>query len=194
LANDIINAEILDELNDLKINEDEYEEQNLFKSLNLLSKQDDEIIEKLLFDGQIPDKEFIQRVKTSSLGVSLSLIQLSKKLAAKLQVIEEYLSKLEDKLFNETTLNTLETGELLQLYQSTRILFERTEDMLMKIQEKVDTESVAMTLKALYVKDNEDEDAQIDIDDSDDIDDIMEHIKNIRIQKAKQKLEEETKF
>jgi len=64
----------------------------------------------------------------------------------------------------------------------------------MKIQEKVDTESVAMTLKALYVKDNEDEDAQIDIDDSDDIDDIMEHIKNIRIQKAKQKLEEETKF
>ena len=194
MANDIINAEILDELNDLKINEDEYEEQNLFKSLNLLSKQDDEIIEKLLFDGQIPDKEFIQRVKTSSLGVSLSLIQLSKKLAAKLQVIEEYLSKLEDKLFNETTLNTLETGELLQLYQSTRILFERTEDMLMKIQEKVDTESVAMTLKALYVKDNEDEDAQIDIDDSDDIDDIMEHIKNIRIQKAKQKLEEETKF
>jgi hypothetical protein len=194
LANDIINAEILDELNDLKINEDEYEEQNLFKSLNLLSKQDDEIIEKLLFDCQIPDKEFIQRVKTSSLGVSLSLIQLSKKLAAKLQVIEEYLSKLEDKLFNETTLNTLETGELLQLYQSTRILFERTEDMLMKIQEKVDTESVAMTLKALYVKDNEEDNAQIDIDDSEDIDDIMEHIKNIRIQKAKQKLEEETKF
>ena len=194
MANDIINAEILDELNDLKINEDEYEEQNLFKSLNLLSKQDDEIIEKLLFDCQIPDKEFIQRVKTSSLGVSLSLIQLSKKLAAKLQVIEEYLSKLEDKLFNETTLNTLETGELLQLYQSTRILFERTEDMLMKIQEKVDTESVAMTLKALYVKDNEEDNAQIDIDDSEDIDDIMEHIKNIRIQKAKQKLEEETKF
>jgi AraC-like DNA-binding protein len=193
LSNEIIKPELLDELNDLKITESEYQEQNIFKSLDILSKQDDEIIEKLLFEGVIPDKQFVQRVKLSSLGVSLSLIQLAKKLAAKLQIIESYLSKLEDKLFNEETLNTLETGELLQLYQSTRILFERTEDMLMKIQEKIDIDNVTMTLKALYAKDNEEE-TQIDLESNEDIDEIMEYIKEIRLKKAREKLEEETKI
>jgi AraC-like DNA-binding protein len=193
LSNEIINPEILDELNELKITENEYQEQNIFKSLDILSKQDDEIIEKLLFEGVIPDKEFVQRVKLSSLGVSLSLIQLAKKLSAKLQIIESYLSKLEDKLFNEETLNTLETGELLQLYQSTRILFERTQDMLMKIQEKIDIDNVTMTLKALYAKDNEEE-TQLDLENNEDIDEIMEYIKEIRLKKAKEKLEEETKI
>ena len=193
MSNEIIKPELLDELNDLKITESEYQEQNIFKSLDILSKQDDEIIEKLLFEGVIPDKQFVQRVKLSSLGVSLSLIQLAKKLAAKLQIIESYLSKLEDKLFNEETLNTLETGELLQLYQSTRILFERTEDMLMKIQEKIDIDNVTMTLKALYAKDNEEE-TQIDLESNEDIDEIMEYIKEIRLKKAREKLEEETKI
>ena len=193
MSNEIINPEILDELNELKITENEYQEQNIFKSLDILSKQDDEIIEKLLFEGVIPDKEFVQRVKLSSLGVSLSLIQLAKKLSAKLQIIESYLSKLEDKLFNEETLNTLETGELLQLYQSTRILFERTQDMLMKIQEKIDIDNVTMTLKALYAKDNEEE-TQLDLENNEDIDEIMEYIKEIRLKKAKEKLEEETKI
>ena len=193
MSNEIINPEILDELDELKITENEYQEQNIFKSLDILSKQDDEIIEKLLFEGVIPDKEFVQRVKLSSLGVSLSLIQLAKKLSAKLQIIESYLSKLEDKLFNEETLNTLETGELLQLYQSTRILFERTQDMLMKIQEKIDIDNVTMTLKALYAKDNEEE-TQLDLENNEDIDEIMEYIKEIRLKKAKEKLEEETKI
>ena len=193
MSKEIINPEILDELDELKITENEYQEQNIFKSLDILSKQDDEIIEKLLFEGVIPDKEFVQRVKLSSLGVSLSLIQLAKKLSAKLQIIESYLSKLEDKLFNEETLNTLETGELLQLYQSTRILFERTQDMLMKIQEKIDIDNVTMTLKALYAKDNEEE-TQLDLENNEDIDEIMEYIKEIRLKKAKEKLEEETKI
>jgi len=191
--NNLINAELVDDLKDLEINKDEYEDQNIFKSLDILSKKDDEIIENLLFEGDIPDKDFVKRVKMSSLGVSLSLIQLAKKLAAKLQLIEKYLSKLEDKLFNEKTLETLETGELLQLYQSTRILFERTEDMLMKIQEKVDVDGVAMTLKALNAK-SENEEENIDIDNEEDIDDIMQMISDIKSKKAKKKLEEESKI
>ena len=59
--------------------------------IEMLGVINPEIIEKLLFEGVIPDKEFVQRVKLSSLGVSLSLIQLAKKLAAKLQIIESYL-------------------------------------------------------------------------------------------------------
>jgi len=66
LSNEIIKPELLDELNDLKITENEYQEQNIFKSLDILSKHDDEIIEKLLFEGVIPDKQFVQRVKLSS--------------------------------------------------------------------------------------------------------------------------------
>jgi len=191
--NDIISADIINDLNELDIKSEEIPEQNIFKSLDILSKKDDEIIEKLLFDGDIPDKDFIKRVKLSSLGVSLSLIQLAKKLAAKLQLIEKYLSKLEDKLFNDQTLKTLETGELLQLYQSTRILFERTEDMLMKIQDKVDVEGVAMTLKALNAK-SENEEESIDLENQEDIDDIMQMIAEIKAKKAKEKLEEESKI
>ena len=189
---DIIAAEIVDDLNDFKISDKEYEEQNIFKALTLLSKKDDEIIEKLLFEGEIPDKDFIKRVKLSSLGVSLSLIQLSKKLASKLQIIEEYLSKLEDKLFNEQTLNTLETGEMLQLYQSTRILFERTEDMLMKIQEKVDVDNVTMILKGLNAKSENTE--EVDFTDDEDVNEIMEMLSEIKMKKAREKIEEETKI
>ena len=191
--NNLINAELVDDLKDLEINKDEYEDQNIFKSLDILSKKDDEIIENLLFEGEIPDKDFVKRVKMSSLGVSLSLIQLAKKLAAKLQLIEKYLSKLEDKLFNEKTLETLETGELLQLYQSTRILFERTEDMLMKIQEKVDVDGVAMTLKALNAK-SENEEENIDIDNEEDIDDIMQMISDIKSKKQKRNLKKKVNF
>ena len=187
---DLIKPDIIDELKEIDISNEEYEEQNVFKALDLLSEQDDKIIEELMFEGKIPDKNFIKRVKFSSLGVSLSLIQLSKKLAAKLQVIEKYLSKLEDKLFNETTLNSLETNELLQLYQSTRILFERTEDMLMKIQEKIDIDGITMTLKALNTK-NEDENEEIEYDE--DIEDILEMISEIKQKKAKEKLEKEKK-
>ena len=191
--NEIISADIINDLNELDIKPEEIPDQNIFKSLDILSKKDDEIIEKLLFDGDIPDKDFIKRVKLSSLGVSLSLIQLAKKLAAKLQLIEKYLSKLEDKLFNDQTLETLETGELLQLYQSTRILFERTEDMLMKIQDKVDVDGVAMTLKALNAK-SENEEENIDLDNQEDIDDIMQMIAEIKSKKAKEKLENESKI
>lgn len=190
--NEVINAELINELKDFEISEKEYQDQNFFKSLDLLSKKDDEIIEKLLFEGEVPDKDFIKRIKLSSLGVSLSLIQLAKKLSAKLQLIEKYLSKLEDKLFNDATLETLETGELLQLYQSTRILFERTEDMLMKIQEKVDIDSVSMLLKALNAKENEEE--SVDLDNSEDIDDIMKMISELKAKKAKEKLEKEKEF
>ena len=185
--------EIVDDLNDFKIDKKEYPEQNIFKSLDLLSEEDDKIIEELLFEGKIPDKDFVNRVKLSGLGVSLSLIQLSKKLAAKLQIIEKYLSKLEDKLFNDETIETLETGELLQLYQGTRILFERTEDMLMKIQEKVDIDSVAMLLKGLNAKENGEEEA-VDLSDGDDIDEIMNMISELKVKNAKEKLKKETEI
>jgi hypothetical protein len=193
MAYDIINPEILDELKDFEITEQEYEEQNLFKSLDVLTEKDDKIIEDLLYNGNIPDKEFVKRIKLSGLGISLSLIQLAKKLAGKLQIIEKYLSKLEDKIFNDKTLDSMETGELLHLYQSTRILFERTEDMLMKIQEKVDVESVSMLLKALNAKENE-EDEGVDLENQEDIDDIMQMLAEIKAKKAKEKLEEETKI
>jgi len=193
LSKDLISAEIIDELKEFEITDKEYTEQNIFKSLDLLTKEDDKIIEELLFNGKIPDKDFVKRIKLSGLGISLSLIQLAKKLSAKLQIIESYLSKLEDKLFNEHLLDTMETGELLQLYQSTRILFERTEDMLMKIQEKVDIEQVSMLLKALNSKENE-EDNGIDLDDSEEIDDIMEMIAEIKMKKAKEKLDKENKI
>lgn len=193
MSKDLISAEIIDELKEFEITDKEYTEQNIFKSLDLLTKEDDKIIEELLFNGKIPDKDFVKRIKLSGLGISLSLIQLAKKLSAKLQIIESYLSKLEDKLFNEHLLDTMETGELLQLYQSTRILFERTEDMLMKIQEKVDIEQVSMLLKALNSKENE-EDNGIDLDDSEEIDDIMEMIAEIKMKKAKEKLDKENKI
>jgi len=192
LSKDLINAEIIDELKEFEITDKEYTEQNIFKSLNLLTKEDDKIIEELLFNGKIPDKEFVKRIKLSGLGISLSLIQLAKKLSAKLQIIESYLSKLEDKLFNEQLLDTMETSELLQLYQSTRILFERTEDMLIKIREKIDIEQVSMLLKALNSKENEEDDG-IDLDDSEEIDDIMEMIAEIKMKKAREKLKEENK-
>lgn len=192
MSKDLINAEIIDELKEFEITDKEYTEQNIFKSLNLLTKEDDKIIEELLFNGKIPDKEFVKRIKLSGLGISLSLIQLAKKLSAKLQIIESYLSKLEDKLFNEQLLDTMETSELLQLYQSTRILFERTEDMLIKIREKIDIEQVSMLLKALNSKENEEDDG-IDLDDSEEIDDIMEMIAEIKMKKAREKLKEENK-
>jgi len=190
MSNDVIKAEVIeenffDELSNFE--EEKYETQDTFKSLNLLTKEDDAIVEELLFKGKIPDKDFIKRVKLSGLGVSLQLIQLAKKLSAKLNVLEDYLSKLEDKLFDDRMIDKLETGEMLQLYQSTRILFERTEDMLMKIQEKIDMDSIEMTLKALHTKSEVEKNEEIEDYDEENLDEILQMIAQTKRKKAQEK-------
>jgi hypothetical protein len=188
---DLLTVDVLDDndddfFNDLGIKEAPKVDQNIFKALDVLSEEDDKFVEELLFKGKIPDKEFIKRVKLSGLGVSLSLIQLSKKLAGKLQIIENYLSKLEDKLFNDSNLEDMSNGEMLQLYQMTRILFEKTQSSLMQIQEKIDVDSVEMMLKAMSTKaETEDESVPSSYDD-DNIDDIMQMI----VENKKKKIEE----
>jgi len=189
---DLLTVDVLDDndddfFNDLGIQEIKKPDQNIFKALDVLSEEDDKFVEELLFKGKIPDKEFIKRVKMSGLGVSLSLIQLSKKLAGKLQIIESYLSKLEDKLFNDGNLEDMSNGEMLQLYQMTRILFEKTQTSLMQIQEKIDIDSVEMTLKALSTKaDTEDNDEPTTYDD-DNIDEIMDMIVAQKKKKAQER-------
>jgi len=190
MSNNVVKAEVIeddffDELSTFE--EEKYETQDTFKSLNLLTKEDDAIIEELLFKGKIPDKDFIKRVKLSGLGVSLQLIQLAKKLSAKLNVLEDYLSKLEDRLFDDRMIDKLETGEMLQLYQSTRILFERTEDMLMKIQEKIDMDSIEMTLKALHTKNEVEKNEEIEDYDEENLDEILQMIAQTKRKKAQEK-------
>jgi len=188
MSNEIIEAVIENEdfMNGLKDYSDEISEQNIFKSLDLLTEEDDEIINKLVFDGKLPDREFINRVKMSGLGISLQLVQLARKLSAKLQIIEKYLSRLEDKLFDERTINSMNTAEAMQLYSQTRILFERTEAMLLQIQERVDIENIEMTLKTLLSKEGLEEDGieTQETDELEDLDEILDMIASKKREKA----------
>ena len=128
----------------------------------------------------------------SGLGISLQLVQLARKLSAKLQIIEKYLSRLEDKLFDERTINSMNTSEAMQLYSQTRILFERTENMLMQIQERVDLDNIEMTLKTLLSKEGLEDDGvdTPETDELEDLDEILDMIANKKREKALQAEEE----
>lgn len=161
---------------DVFSNENQLSQQNtnkIFSDITSHTSAEDEEVMKLLRDGIIPEKKVVNRMKSTKLGISLAQLSLAKKLAGKLSIIENYLSLLENKLFDEKNIKAMSMEDTLSLYQSTRILFEKTNDMLMKITEKVDVDSIEMEIKTIGILDDD-----ISLDNTEDLDDIMKYIKD----------------
>jgi len=175
----IIETEVFSENNKAS----SYVVQKTFSEISEQSSEEDTEVINILKNGEIPEKKIVNRLKATSLGINLAQLSLAKKLGGKLATIENYLSLLEDKLFDKKNIEAMNMEDTLTLYQSTRLLFEKTNDMLMKIQSKVDIDAIEMEIKTMSANVENDED--LSLNNSEDLDEIMKLIKDRKKQNDK---------
>jgi hypothetical protein len=156
-------------------NRADYEPEKLFSEIAEHAHEEDLEVLDILKTGKIPGKKIVKRLKSTSLGINLAQLALAKKLGGKLIIIENYLSMLEDKLFNKDNINAMSMEDTLTLYQSTRVLFEKTNDMLMKLQKTIDIDSIEIELKSIAASD---EDEEVSLNNVEDLEQIMQFIKD----------------
>jgi predicted RNA-binding protein with EMAP domain len=157
MANDIIEAYIEE---DIKL---QIQENNEFSKSTEYVKDLEEEHEKLISgNSKVPKKEIADRVSTTMLEIDLSLVALMKSTSHKLLKLEKFLSKIEDIIFNDNTLEELDKGKLLQLYGQTRIMRGELLKSLNELREKVDTERLEGQIKSLNIQNNKNEITSLD--------------------------------
>jgi hypothetical protein len=108
--------------------------------------------EELLRDNKIPDRDVAKLVSSTELSIDLSLASQAKQLSHKLLKLEHFLSKIEDRLFNDETIASLNEAELMQLYTNTRMMKQNSFQMLKEIRKEVDFDKLEVSIMALNAK------------------------------------------
>ena len=108
----------------------------------------------LVKEQKIPERNIISEVSTSELAIDLAMANLAKQTAVKLQKLEGFLGKIEDKLFNEKILDDMNKGDLLLLYTNTRMMRGDSFRMLREIRKEVDFASLEANLLSLHAKES----------------------------------------
>ena len=157
MANDIIEAYIEE---DVKLKLQDHEE--FSKSIKYVKDLEEEQEKLLSGERRVPRKEIAEKVSTTMLEVDLSLVALMKSTANKLLKLEKFLSKIEDIIFNDTTLAELDKGKLLQLYGQTRIMRGELLKSLNELKKEVDTERLEGQIKALHIQNDKNEITSLD--------------------------------
>jgi len=120
--------------------------------------------ESLVKDRKIPERNIIHEVSTAELAIDLAMANLAKVTAVKLQKLEGFLGKIEDKLFNDDILDDMNKGDLLLLYTNTRMMRSDAFKMIREIRKEVDFSTLEANLLSLHAK----ESLKSDDDDDDD--------------------------
>jgi len=127
-------------------------ENNNFSKISKYTKNIDDQTEKLIETNTLPTKEIISKVANTKLSVDLSFASVAQSTAIKLQKLEKFLGKIEDKLFSDKTLDNLSSADLLALYQSTRLMRTDAFKMLKDLRTDVDFDSLESQLLSLHQK------------------------------------------
>jgi hypothetical protein len=110
--------------------------------------------EKLVKDRKIPERSIIGEVSTTEMAIDLAMANLAKQTAVKLQKLESFLGKIEDKLFNDDILDDMNKGDLLLLYTNTRMMRSDAFRMIREIRRDVDFSTLEANLLSLHAKES----------------------------------------
>ena len=110
--------------------------------------------ESLVRDKKIPERSIISEVSTAELAIDLAMANLAKQTAVKLQKLEGFLGKIEDKLFKDDILEKMNKGDLLLLYTNTRMMRSDAFKMIREIRKDVDFSTLEANLMSLHAKES----------------------------------------
>jgi len=110
--------------------------------------------EALVRDKKIPARAIISDVSTTELAIDLAMANIAKQTAVKLQKLEGFLGKIEDKLFNDDILDKMNKGDLLLLYTNTRMMRSDAFRMIREIRKDVDFSTLEANLMSLHAKES----------------------------------------
>lgn len=110
--------------------------------------------EEMVKNNTLPGKGVVQQITTTSLAMDLSFASQAKSIALKMNKIEDFLSSIEDRLFNEETLMDLSKTELLNLYTSTRLMKSDAFKQMKEIRKDIDFENLEAVLLSMHAKED----------------------------------------
>jgi len=146
---EVIKAEIIDNVKDNPVSISRTDE---FSKANDYTKKLEESNEELLRDNKIPDREIAKLISSTELSIDIAFAAQAKQLSHKLLKLEGFLSKIEDRLFNDETIAELDKSELMALYTNTRLMKTDAFKMLKEIKKDIDFDKLEVSIMALNAK------------------------------------------
>jgi len=146
-----INAELLEAQKQLLRFEEENKE---YSDVSEMTSNIKDETERLVKDRKIPERSIIGEVSTTELAIDLAMANIAKQTAVKLQKLEVFLGKIEDKLFNDDILDDMNKGDLLLLYTNTRMMRSDAFRMIREIRRDVDFSTLEANLLSLHAKES----------------------------------------
>jgi len=132
----------------------EYVESTEYSEVSDMTNNIKSETENLVRDRKIPERSIINEVSTTELAIDLAMANLAKQTAVKLQKIEVFLGKIEDKLFKDEILDGMNKSDLLLLYTNTRMMRSDSFRMIREIRKDVDFSSLEANLLSLHAKES----------------------------------------
>ena len=136
---------------------EQYGEVKPFKEYSKVSdmtKRIKEETESLVEHQTIPKRDIIVEVSTAELAIDLAMANIAKQGAVKIQKLEGFLGKIEDKLFTDEILEDMSKGDLLLLYTNTRMMKSDAFRMIREIRKDVDFATLEANLLSLHAKES----------------------------------------
>ena len=149
---DIIDMELWQAQKDIEAKKD-------YSEVSEMTKRLGEETENLVRDQKIPAKDIIGQVSVTDMVIDLAMASLAKQTSVKLQKLELFLGKIEDKLFDDKTLEGMSSSDLAGLYANTRLMRTDAFRMLKDIKKDVDFTSLEANLLSLHAKKSLDDDS-----------------------------------
>ncbi len=150
VSTDVIDLELYkakEELNNL-------EHSTEYSEVSEMTSRIQEETESLVKDQKIPEKDIIGQVSVTDMVIDLAMASLAKQTSVKIQKLETFLGKLEDRLFEDGSLDNMSKADLAGLYSSTRMMRTDAFRMLKEIKKDVDFSALEANLLSLHSKES----------------------------------------
>lgn len=151
---EIIESELLDAVEKIEEYERSQNAHTEYSEVSDMTENIKEETEKLVRDRKIPERNIINDITTAELAIDLAMANIAKQTAVKLQKLETFLGKIEDKLFNDDILDDMNKGDLLLLYTNTRMMRSDAFKMIREIRKDVDFSTLEANLLSLHAKES----------------------------------------
>lgn len=125
-----------------------------FSDISKMTENLDAQTTKLVAEQQLPEKEVIGEVSTTDMVIDLSLANIAKQTSVKLNRMETFLSKIEDILYDDKSLEGMNKHELMALYTNTRLMRTDAFKMLSEIRKTVDFGLLEAQLLSMHSKES----------------------------------------
>ena len=144
----LVEVEVVEDMNDMI----EYYTNDEYTKTHGYIKKIEDTNEKLVSENTIPAREIVKDISTTETNIDLTLAALAKVTSVKLMKFEKYLSKIEDELFSDETLATMDKTQLMSLYTQARMLKKDSFDQLKQIKKDIDFSNLEINIMSMNAK------------------------------------------